>query len=78
MDWDATTEILETNSFTKEPKEGAKYVFCLSMEGHLCRGRNGTKRPVERGMQASYVTEDGTRYHCHLPRHPEPHDDLVE
>ncbi|MGO1284092.1 MAG: hypothetical protein ACTHXC_08830 [Brachybacterium sp.] len=75
VDWDATTEILETNSFTEEPQEGNKYVL-LSMEG-VYQGEERHEANGRAWMQASYVAEDGT-VHARTFLVTPNSDDLVE
>lgn len=60
LDWDATSAILEANSFTEEPKEGNKYIL-VAMEG-VYRG-GGTLDQVSGGwIGVAYVAPDGTEY----------------
>lgn len=75
VDWDATSEILETNSFTKEPQQGSRYVL-LSMEG-IYQGDARREASGRAWIEASYVTEDGTRYSRTFLVTPN-HSDLVE
>lgn len=60
VDWDATPEILEANSFTEEPTEGNTYIL-LSMEG-VYRGEDAVDMVGSNWIGSTYVAEDGTRY----------------
>lgn len=74
MDWDATAEMLETNSLTEEPAEGSKYAL-LSLEG-VYHGE-GAVDWAPSWIRASYVAQDGTE-HPRVYRVTPRFDELIE
>lgn len=60
LDWDATDEIHEANSYNEDPGEGQKYIL-LAVDG-VYRGE-GTLSPLGGGwISVTYVAEDGAEH----------------
>lgn len=60
VDWDATAEMHEANSYNEEPQAGTKYIL-LSVDGvYLGDGYEGSSGST--WVDVAYVAEDGTGY----------------
>ncbi|MDN5820479.1 MAG: hypothetical protein L0H39_03220, partial [Brachybacterium sp.] len=74
VDWDATEELHEANSFNEEPREGNRYLL-LTVEG-VYLGDGFDSVGAGNWIVVVYVAEDGTEYERSYRVTPH-HDELI-